>query len=104
MARGAGGPAPSLVLALIEALPADAAFAASAAAAKRAGEVEEWRSWQSGLQSNLLLAELIDYTREQTKAHVGKKYKFRPHERPGAKKKPRVLTVAEINRRAKTTA
>lgn len=98
------GPAPSLVLALIEGLSVDSAFHASAAAKETRSDVTEWRYWQSRLQANLLSAELIDYVREQTKAHVGKKYKFKPHDRPGAKRKPRVLTVAEINRGVRPTS
>ncbi|RCV53469.1 hypothetical protein [Marinitenerispora sediminis] len=93
------GPRPQLVLALVDNLPADSAFAASAAAEHTRSEVEEWRTWQSGLQGNLLLAELIDRQRENTKAQVGKKYRFKPHPRPGEKKKARVITVAELNQR-----
>jgi len=96
------GPSAALVLALIEGLPADAAFTASAAAASTRSAVDEWRMWQSTLQSNLLAAEEIDFTREGTKAQVGKKYKFKPHPRPGATKKPRVLTVAQINKMSRT--
>jgi hypothetical protein len=90
------GYTPTLVLALIENLPADSAFTASTAAGKN-GVFDEWRTWQSGLQSNLLAASQIDFTREGTQAQVGKKYKFKPYPRPGAKSKPKVLTVAEIN-------
>lgn len=97
------GPSPSLVVSLVEHLTADSAFHASAAAQESRSDFTEWRHWQSRLQTNLLSAELIDYVREQTKAHVGKKYKLKPHERPGAKKKPRVLTVAEINRGVRPT-
>lgn len=92
------GPAPGLVLSLVEFLPADSAFAASASAEKTNSEIHEWRTWQAQLQSNLLLAELIDFQRENTKAQVGKRYKFKPHPRPGEKKKARVVTVAELNR------
>lgn len=98
MCRG-GGPRPSLVLALVEHLPADSAFAASAAAARTRSDPDEWRQWQSGLHQATLLAELIDFQRENTKAQVGKKYRFKPHPRPGERRKPRVVTVAELNRR-----
>ncbi|MFC7330821.1 hypothetical protein [Marinactinospora rubrisoli] len=80
-------------------LPADAAFAASAAAERTRSEVEEWRTWQSGVHQALLLAELIDFTREGTKAQVGRRYKLKPHPRPGETKKARVITVAELNQR-----
>lgn len=94
------GPRPTLVLTLVEHLPTDSAFAASTAAEKTGSEISDWRRWQSSVNLSLLIAELIDFTREQTSAHVGKKYKFDPHERPGQKKAARVLTVAQINKMA----
>ncbi|ASU81403.1 hypothetical protein CDO52_00170 [Nocardiopsis gilva YIM 90087] len=94
---GGRGPSPVLTLALVEGLPNDSAFHASCAAEETRSELAEWRAWQSRLQANLLAAELIDFQRENTRAQVGKRYRFTPHRRPGAKKRPRVLTVAEIN-------
>ncbi len=92
------GPSPSLVLTLIEHLSPDSAFRATAMATARGSDPGEWRLWQSRLQANLLSAEQIDYIREGTRAHVGKKYKLTPHDRPGAKRKPRVVTVSDIRR------
>ncbi|GAB3209813.1 hypothetical protein GCM10027294_25700 [Marinactinospora endophytica] len=92
------GPPPSLVLELIEHLTSDSAFAAAAAAESTGSDPREWRRWQSRVHTALLAAEQIDFTREQTKAHVGKRYRFKPHPRPGSTRKPRLLTVAEINR------
>jgi len=94
------GPTPSLVVALIENLTADSAFHASSAAAETGSTFTEWRRWQSTVHSALLAAEQIDFVREGTAAHVGKKYKLKPHPRPGEKKRARVLTVADINRMA----
>lgn len=91
------GPSPSQVLSLIEHLTPDSAFRAEVLAAQKGTDPVEWRLWQSRLQANLLSAEQIDFIREGTAAHVGKKYKLKPHDRPGAKAKPRVVTVTEIN-------
>jgi hypothetical protein len=84
------------VLALVEGLPADSAFAAAAAAARTKSAVADWRTWQSGIQTALLLAELIDRQRENTRIHVGPRYKLKPHERPGDRKTPTVVRVADI--------
>lgn len=96
------GPSPPLVLALIENLTGDSAFHADAAAKKTNSTFAEWRQWQSTVHAALLAAEQIDFTREGTAAHVGKKYKLKPHPRPGDKGTPRgrVLTVAQINNMA----
>lgn len=91
------GPSPSLVMTLVENLTADSAFHADAAAKKTGSTFAEWRQWQSTVHAALLAAEQIDFVREGTAAHVGKKYKLKPHPRPGAKKAARVLTVAQIN-------
>jgi len=95
------GPRPSLIVALVENLSVDSAFHAASAAAETGSTFAEWRRWQSRVHSALLAAEQVDFIREGTAAHVGKKYKLKPHPRPGQTKKPRVLTVAEINRGAR---
>jgi len=84
---------------MVENLTADSAFHAAAAAAETGSTFGEWRRWQSTVNAALLAVEQIDFVREGTAAHVGKKYKLTPHERPGQRQRARVLTVADILRR-----